>query len=183
MVVGHDDVEPHLTSERDLRVSGDTAVNGDDELGPDVAREPHAAVGQPVSLIESVRDVEVDAATDGLKTPLHQNDGGNAIDVVVAANQDSLAVVDSAAESLERRVDIRKEEGIAELGAIGPEERIGIHPRYNAASGEDGGKGRVYLKLLCERNCMRRDVAVREYPSLPYEHVHSLRMCGCPSDR
>ena len=145
VVIGHDDVESHLTAKRDLLVPGDAAVDGDDELGPDVARELHAAVGEPVSFIETVRDVEVDAATDGLETSLHQHDGGDAIDVVVAADEDPLAVVDRAAESLERRIDIREEEGIAELGAVGPEERIGIRTRHNAASGEYGGEGRVHL--------------------------------------
>ena len=89
MVIGDDHVDAALDRAAHRLDAGDAAVDGDDELH--VALDEHAVEHfhlQAVAVDEPVRHDEARVRAEGAEDGLQHDDGGDAVDVVVAVDDD-----------------------------------------------------------------------------------------------
>ena len=86
VVVGDDDVKPHLTGFIDLKHVRDTAIYGNDETDTLFAEDFQRPRRQAVSLRLAVGDIGDGVAPESLQ-PQHQGRrGGHAVGVIIAVN-------------------------------------------------------------------------------------------------
>ena len=117
MVVGDDDVDAAIDRQTHRLDRGDAAIDGDHELY--VAIGEHALEHfdlQTVAIDEAMRDDEVDVRAERAEDGLQQHDGGDAVDVVVAVDQDRLAIAHRALNALARFADAVDGRWIMQVG-------------------------------------------------------------------
>src|SRR5438132_11496618 len=115
-MIGDDDVDTEVDGAANRLDAGDPAINRDDQ--PDIALGENALQHfelQPVAVDETMRNdvrcVGAEKAEDGLE----EDDGGDAVDVVIAVDQDRFFVSNSALDSLARRGDSVNARGIVQI--------------------------------------------------------------------
>ena len=100
VVIRHDQIDAALA--RDLRRldRGDAAVDGDDQLGAVVAELRDRLGVEAVAFVDAVGDVEVGVAAEDADGVPEDGGGGDAVDVVVAVDDDLFAVADRPGDAL-----------------------------------------------------------------------------------
>ena len=91
MMVGDDEVKAEATRSFSLGEGAHAGVDGDDEANAlGICCLKHERL-QAIALAQTMRHVEANSAAEHLDSSFQQDDGGCAVDVVVAVEQDGLA--------------------------------------------------------------------------------------------
>ena len=122
VVVGHHDVERELAGARHGLGSGDAAVDGDQQPGAGGCQRLHGADGDAVALLEATGQERLDLAA---QEPQHldgERRGADAVDVVVAVDDDRPACRDRTLDQRTGLGDVAQRERIVQR-AVALEER------------------------------------------------------------
>ena len=165
VMVGDYDVDAEALRQSDLFVPRHAAVDRHDQLDAAVPRNAHAVRGEPVAVREPVGNVETDLESGGLETPLDDNHRGYAIDVVVAADEDFLLLVDGQPQPLESGLDVGQQERIVKNLTVGVEERVRVTGGRHAVPDEHGRERSRNVHLGRELDGSGLLVLVRKSPS------------------
>ena len=87
-------------------------------------------VAHAVAFADAVRHVELDLAAAELERGLEDDDGGGAVDVVVAIDKDGFAALDGGAQALDGGAQSGHEIGRMEMGERGREEFLRLLRRW-----------------------------------------------------
>ena len=143
-MIGDDDVDAAVDGAAHRIDAGDAAVDGDDQ--PHLALNQHAVEHfglEAVAVDEAVRDDVRGVRAEGSQHGLQQDDGCDAVDVVVAVDEDGLAVAHRALDARARRrhaVDGRR---IMQIGNRRGHELPELIVRGDAAPHEDRSQRRM----------------------------------------
>src|SRR5262249_12918025 len=128
VVVGDDQVNAGVTGNFGRFDARDPAIHGDDQRLLAVGRGTQVGdrlVVEPVSLLDAVRDVAADVGAQGLEHVPQDGAGGNAVDVVVAVDDDRLALADGQGEAVGGADQPGNEARVMQVGEPGLEEGAG----------------------------------------------------------
>src|SRR6185437_15979787 len=82
---------------------GDSTIDADDDLRAAVADLRDSLAVQAVAFFDAMGDVEIDVAAERPDRMPENGGGGDAIDVVIAVNDDPLLFANRAGDALRRR--------------------------------------------------------------------------------
>jgi hypothetical protein len=143
MVIGDDEIDAALFGDLSGFYGGDAAVDGDDELGAAVDDLAEGVGIEAVAFFEAVGDVEVDFAAQDVDGVPEDGGGGDAVDVVVAVDDDFFAVADGAGDAVGGFGEVGNGGGVVEIiGAGGEKGLAGLGIAQAAVEqrlGEHGG--------------------------------------------
>jgi hypothetical protein len=168
VVVGDDQIDAALF--RDLRLldRGDAAVDGDNELRPGVTDLLKRLGIQPVAFVDPVGDVEIDlSAQDGDGVP-EDGGGGDAVDVVVAVDDDFLLVPHRLGDAIGGLSQVWDRERVVQAFEAGAEEILALGRLLDAAVEQHLGQQRRGLKPLGQLR--HAGVGLRDVPA--FEAMH-----------
>src|SRR5947209_7994342 len=100
MVIRDDQLHSPFPRELSGGEGGDAAVYGDDQAGAFVADLGDRVRVQAIPFVDSVRDVEINDAAEVADGMPEDGGGGDAIDVIVAVNDDLLLVPNGFGDAL-----------------------------------------------------------------------------------
>ena len=139
VVVGDDEIDIFVAKRFCFVEGGDAAVDGDDEFGAGVGELFEGFGVEAVAFFEALGDVVVDvAAEEGDGVP-EDGGGGDAVDVVVAVDDDFFLVADGLVDALGGFEDAGEEGGLMEMVEAGGEEGRAVGGAGDAAIEEDLG--------------------------------------------
>ncbi len=84
MMIGHDDVDAELGGVADYVVGSDSGVDADDELDAGGGRGIDHFALHSIAVEQAMRDVEGRDCAEQVETFFQDDDGGGAVDVVIA---------------------------------------------------------------------------------------------------
>jgi hypothetical protein len=96
-------------------VRGDAVVDGDDQVGAALRRDPHDLGRKPVAVVETVGHEIADICAQGAQAEQGDGAGGGAVGVVVGNNQELLAALDGVGESGSGGLDVAQRMKIVEF--------------------------------------------------------------------
>jgi hypothetical protein len=166
-MVGKDEVKAETLRGFSLSKGPHAGVHGDDEADAFSVRGFQHGRLQTVAFKQAMRDVEARFAAEHFNGGFEQDDGGGAVDVVIAIEEDGLARGDGALDALDGAVHSAHEEGIVELIGGGVEEGEGLGCVCDAAGeeqfGEHAGDARgagqgfsLFRMGVCEKPALAR---------------------------
>ena len=106
VVVGDHGVDAERARVRDGLGRGDAAVHGDDQRAAAALGLVDGIDGQPVAVLDAVRDAVLDARAQLLERAVEQERRGDAVDVVVALDEDALAAPRRRPGCARRRLEV-----------------------------------------------------------------------------
>ena len=133
MVVAHDHVDALLLSEADLLYGLDSAVQRDDEGVATFLGGFDTLDREAVAFVVAVGNIKVDGGGIPLDEGVHQRNGGGAVHVVVAVNEDLFPGDDGLVQPFHGDVEVFHEEGVVEVFQAGPEELARLLEGFDAA--------------------------------------------------
>ena len=139
VVIGHDDVDAVLLGEPDLLGRRDPAIRGDDEPRPAPFRHVHAPCREAVSVPNAVGDEIRDLPAQAHEGRGQEGRGGDPVHVVIAVDQDGLALVDRLPDPRRGAVHVAHGEGVQEPIQAGFKEILNVRRTAEAAIGQKGG--------------------------------------------
>ena len=150
MVVADDEVDALAVGVFDAFHGLDAAVEGDDEFEAVVGRIVDAFDGDAIAFLVAVGDVELDLLLleERLEVGVDHRHGSGAVHIIVAIDQDFLAVVDGLKHAFDGLVHVLHEEGVVELRERGAEERFGFFVVGNSALDKQSGKVLIDIEHL-----------------------------------
>ena len=116
MMVGDDEVEAEIARCFSLGKGAHAGVNRDDETNACRVRFFKHAGLQSIAFAQAVRHMKASFAAQHFNSGLEQNDGGGAVHIVVAVEQNRLMARDGRFKAFDGRSHAQHEEGIVELG-------------------------------------------------------------------
>jgi len=147
VVIGDDEVDAGLSGGEGGLDGGDAAVDGDDDFGA-LGGERAEGVGvEAVAFVESVWDVggDVGVRDEVIEGVEEDGGGGDAVNVVVAVDDDGLALASGVEEACGGAVHVGHGGGVVEVEEGGLEEVLG-DVRGECAGVEDAGEERCVLE-------------------------------------
>jgi hypothetical protein len=140
VVISDDEVYAALAGQRGGFVRGDATIDGDDELRALVGELGDGFGVEAVAFLDAVGDVELDrAAQEGDGVP-ENGSGGDAVNVVVAVDDDSLAIADGLGDALGGLAKVGDGEGIVQMPERRAEEGGAVTGVGDASVEQDLGK-------------------------------------------
>ncbi len=106
VVVGDDHVDPRGLQPVDRRVRARPAIARDDEARPACLRRAHARVAEVVAVRQPPRNERHDGAAERAERPHHERRRADAVDVVVAVDENGLLVPYGARDALDRAIEV-----------------------------------------------------------------------------
>src|SRR3954469_17386480 len=100
MMIRNDQIHPALACDLPLLDGGDPAVDGDDHLRALVTDLRDRFGIEPVPLVDAMGDVEAYGAAERFDGVPEDRGGGDAVDVVVAVDDDPLAIANRLRDAL-----------------------------------------------------------------------------------
>ena len=114
VMIGDGHFDAALLQQAHLRLAGDAAVDGDQEVGLDLRQTLDGRRGDGVALLEAARDKRRDARSELAQTARHDGGGGDAVQVEIAEHEDMVAAADG---------------GLQRIGGLGkPGDDVGVAP-------------------------------------------------------
>ncbi len=126
VVVGDDEIDPELARAHCRFVSPDAAVHRDDHRGTFRVQPIDRRRLQPVAVLQAVGDEVADIAAQHLHRPPKDDGRGDAVDIVVAVDDDALAGGECPLEAGDGRLQPRQAHGIVEMVEGWPKESAGV---------------------------------------------------------
>ena len=164
VMVGDDEVKAEGARGFRFSEGAHAGVNGDDQAhAVGIGGLKHAGL-EAVALAKAMGDVKADHAAEHLDGGLEQDDGGGAVHIVVAIEQDGLVELDGLFEAQYGRVHAEHELRVVEVGdfriqegegcfgiddAAG-DEQFGEHLRDTGCCRKGRGHGKGVRGLLCQ---------------------------------
>ncbi len=102
VMIGDDQVEVEPCGFVGGGEGADAGVDADDESHTITCSMREHLRLHAVAVAQAMRDVEADGATENLDSGLEQNDGGSAVDVVVAVDEDRFTRGDGLLDTFDR---------------------------------------------------------------------------------
>ena len=133
VVVGDDEVDAQALRGFSGGKGADAGVHADDEPNATLGGLLDDLVAHAVAFADAVRHVVVDLSAAQLQRRLEDDDGGGAVHVVVAIDEDGLAALDGGAQALHRRAKAGHQIGRVQVAERGIEELAGLLRVLNAA--------------------------------------------------
>ena len=171
MVVADNHLQALAAGVFDLVDGLDAAVERDDELEAAVRGPVDALVGHAVALVVAVGNVEIHLVGETLDEGIDQRDGGRAVHVIVAVDQDLLAGGDGAVQPLHRLVHVLHQEGIVEGVQRRAEEGARLLESLDAALDKQLGQHLVDADFRGEPLHLRGVGRLLEYPLAFFRHI------------
>jgi hypothetical protein len=112
VVVGDDDIDAGFTQPGNRGDRGGATVAGDDELRSSLDGGIDSGIAQVVAVFDAARDERHRLAAELAHGPREKRRGADAIDVVIAMDENELFVPDRAREALDSLVHGEKAERI-----------------------------------------------------------------------
>lgn len=173
MVVDDDDIDAVVAEGFDFVEGDGAAVDGDEEVG--FGAFLHAAVdgggGEAVAFGGAFGDEVPGFDAVGVEDTAHDGDGGDAIDVVVAEEEDFFFAVDGEEDALDGEVHFMDFERVGEVAEAWAEERFEVFSGGEAALADE------VFEDWGERAC-GTDSLVLERFSTKYPFAGELRHPG-----
>ena len=128
VVVGHDQLHAQLTRQRGLGHRRDAAIHRDHQRGLVSLGQPAQGLGvDPVAFLDPVRNVIVHVTGAGqFQTGPEHARAADAVDVIIAVDDDRPVRVDRPDDSLGRLAHSRQRLGVVQAAELRLEERLGL---------------------------------------------------------
>ena len=126
MMVGDDEVEAEALRGLGLSERAHAGVDGDDEADALGIRGFKHAGLQAVAFAQTMRNMEANRAAEHLDCGLEQHNGGGAVDVVVAVEEDWFAARDGGLNAFDCGRHAQHQKRIVKLGYFRIEKREGF---------------------------------------------------------
>ncbi len=157
VMVEHHDVRPRCVRSVDRGAAVGAAVDGHDQRRAAPCQFPHRIGIRPISLEDSVRNVDFRLDAVVAEETLHQRRRRRAVDVVVAEDRHPFAPLDGAGDPLRRLFHAGERSRVGQEVANGRIEEAEAGVGINAAPGEHPRDDVLQAMVLCDR---KRDVLV-----------------------
>ncbi len=132
-MVGYDDLRPQVASHLHLPAGRDPAVDRNDQPRPAGDDLADGLFVEAVTLLEAVGDVVVDVRISHPQDPPQDGCAGDAVDVVVAVDDDLAALLDRLADQVGGPLGAVEGLGRQQVAELGVEEGPGLFDVREAA--------------------------------------------------
>ncbi len=126
MMVGNDQVDIALPGDRRRLDRRDAAIDRHDQLGAVIDNLPQRLGVEAVSFVDAMRNVGVHLTAEERDGMPEDAGGGDAVNVVIAVNDDFLAVADGPGDPCRRGGQARQQRRIGQRQKAWPQKRLGV---------------------------------------------------------
>jgi len=133
VMVGDDHVQAQSAGVSHLLDGRDTAVDRHHHLGATVGELLERLAAEPVALLDTVGDVDVDVGAQVAQAPHQQRGGADAVGVVVAEDGDAPPRAHGVEQEIRRRGDLAVPAGVVQFVQGGLKEALGCGRLLQAA--------------------------------------------------
>ena len=155
-------------------ISLDAAVESDDQPETAVTRPVYSLVRQAVTLIVTVRNVEIHLLGISPEEGIHQRHGCGAVHVIIPVNQNLFLGGDGLTNPLDRRVHVLHQERVMEIVKAGAEERAGLLEGLNSPFDKQFGQDTVNAQLGGKPSHLLRISRFLDYPLALFSHIKQI---------
>src|SRR6266566_8291143 len=132
-MVGDDNIDAHSVETCNRRNSSRPAVTRDHDFRSRSDGSVHSCIAEVITILNAARNKGCCFATQDTNHPSENRRRADAVDVVVAVNEDQLLLSYRACKPLDRFVHREETEGIVQLIELRPEKELGILRGYKAS--------------------------------------------------
>ncbi len=172
MVVGDDHVDPRRLQVRDRRMRARSAVAGHDQRGAGGLRGAHARRAQVVAVRETMRNERHRRATERAQRAHHQRGGTDAVDVVVAVNENRLTGAHRSRQTLDGTIEIGQAFRLVQMVEPRAKECLRVIGLAQSARGEQAANGPRQMQFLLQPLDRRSIRLGRKKPARPRAVAH-----------
>ncbi len=142
VVVQNDHINAGGLQGLDFARAGRAAVDGQQEAGPKRLHAPRNAFrAESVTLLDAQRQKTGRGEAVRGEQLRQDGEGGDAVDIVIAVEDDALAAVERRQEPIDRGVHLREQKGVGKATQLRVEKGLGGDGLGKPALGQEAGDG------------------------------------------